>query len=73
MMLDNKLSVTSPIITMKEETNAEFCCISCKASFWVNAKFNTHGTIPNQTLFCTPCLHALKNSIIREKTENYGW
>jgi len=73
MMMDNKLSVAPVRITMEEEQSAEFCCISCQVSFWVYAQFNTHGSTPNQTLFCQPCLTALKNSIIREKTENYGW
>ena len=55
------------------EYNREYICISCNTHFTVAPKPNYIGSEPNQTLFCGECMTALKNSIIREKTENYGW
>lgn len=55
------------------EYSREYICIVCTCAFKIFPKANYIGDQPNQTLLCPGCMDALKNSINREKTQNYGW
>ena len=76
MALDNRKTPIQPhniTINLPIENSVEYICINCTQSFWVYDQYNHTALQPNQTLFCQDCVTHLKNCIIREKNQDYGW
>jgi hypothetical protein len=59
--------------TIPQGMSPQCICLGCSILFYVYPKINYAGGLPNQTLFCGECLNSLRNSITREKTNNYGF
>lgn len=69
VMIDTKLvPVVNPM------NGVEAGCIVCNCTFWTYPQTSdSNQWNPVQTLLCPECLEHLKNTIKREKEQDYGW